>query len=101
MVCRSVILFLFLLLLCALPGCKSQEEASSKNGPKLQQIVIGLIPEQNIFRQIERYQQIADYLSSSSGLKIKLKVLPGYGDLITNFASSGVDGAFSEASCMY
>jgi len=86
-----IILFL---LICVLPGCKGQEEVSEKNKPQAQQIDIGLIPEHNIFRQIERYQPLADYLSSKSGLNIRLKVLPRYGNIINNFISSGVDGAF-------
>ena len=90
---KLIIIFL-VLLLCSLPGCKSQEQGPLKNDPKTQQIIIGLIPEQNIFRQIDRYQPLADYLSSKSGLNIKLKVLPGYGNIVTNFVSSGVDGAF-------
>ena len=90
---KLVIIFI-VLLLCILPGCQSQEQGSLKNDPKTQQIIIGLIPEQNIFRQIDRYQPLADYLSSKSGLNIKLKVLPGYGNIVTNFVSSGVDGAF-------
>jgi len=88
-------LFIFLFFLtCLLPGCKAREEVSSKNVPKAHQIVIGLIPEQNIFRQIDRYQPLVDYLSSKSGLTIRLKVLPGYGNVINNIISLGVDGAF-------
>ena len=88
-------LFIFLFFLtCLLPGCKGREEVSSKNVPKSHQIVIGLIPEQNIFRQIDRYQPLADYLSSKSGLTIRLKVLSGYGNVINNFISLGMDGAF-------
>jgi ABC-type phosphate/phosphonate transport system substrate-binding protein len=88
-------LFIFSFFLnCLLPGCKSREEASSKNVPKAHEIVIGLIPEENIFRQIDRYQPLVDYLSSKSGLNIRLKVLPGYGNVINNFIPLGVYGAF-------
>jgi phosphonate transport system substrate-binding protein len=57
-------------------------------------LVIGLIPEQNIFRQMERYAPLANYLQLRTGYQIKLEVLPRYGNIIDNFVSKGMDGAF-------
>lgn len=57
-------------------------------------LLIGLIPEQNIFDQLERYQPLADYISKRVGVIIKLKVLTRYGNVIDNFTSLGLDGAF-------
>jgi len=57
-------------------------------------VTIGLIPEQNIFRQMDRYEPLASYISKKLGVKIKLKVLPRYGNIIDNFVSQGMDGAF-------
>jgi phosphonate transport system substrate-binding protein len=34
------------------------------------------------------------YISRKTGVKIELKALPRYGNIITNFVSSGMDGAF-------
>lgn len=87
-------LFILFLLPILFLGCKGREPEPPKTAPPTAQIVIGLIPEQNIFRQIDRYQPLADYLSARSGIKIRLKVLPGYGNVVNNFVSSGVDGAF-------
>jgi len=56
--------------------------------------VIGLIPEQNIFKQMERYEPLAGYLSKKTGVVIKLKVLPRYGNIVDNFVSTSMDGAF-------
>ena len=56
--------------------------------------MIGLIPEQNIFKQLERYQPLADYLSKKIGASIELKVLTRYGNIIDNFVSLGLDAAF-------
>jgi len=56
--------------------------------------VIGLIPEQDIFSQVERYRPLADYLSRKIGRKIELKMLTRYGNIVNNFVSSGMDGAF-------
>ncbi len=56
--------------------------------------MIGLIPEQNIFKQIERYEPLVDYLSKKCGREIKLKILTRYGNIVSNFVSLGMDGAF-------
>ena len=55
---------------------------------------IGLIPERNIFKQIERYEPLADYLSKKIGQNITLKVLTRYGNIIDNFVSLNLDAAF-------
>ena len=57
-------------------------------------LVIGLIPEQNIFRQIERYEPLARYLSRKTGVKVQLHVFPRYGNIIDSFTATGMDGAF-------
>jgi phosphonate transport system substrate-binding protein len=83
-------LLCFIILAHCTPGeCKQTEDSSHK-----EMLVIGLVPEQNVFRQLERYTPLAEYLSSKTGLKVKLKVLMQYGDIIDNFVSAGMDGAF-------
>jgi phosphonate transport system substrate-binding protein len=57
-------------------------------------LVIGLIPEQNIFKQLERYKPLADYLSKKTGLAVRLKVMTRYGDAVHDFRSAEMDGAF-------
>jgi len=57
-------------------------------------LLIGLIPEQNIFRQIDRYRPLADYLSVRLGIKVRLTILSRYGDIIDRFSQRGMDGAF-------
>ena len=57
-------------------------------------ITIGLIPERNIFTQLDRYEPLAEYLSKRIGADIKLKVLTRYGNIVDNFVSAGLDGAF-------
>jgi phosphonate transport system substrate-binding protein len=65
-----------------------------KKSPPKESFLIGLIPEQNIFEQIERYEPLADYLSEMIGINIKLTVLTRYGNIIDNFVSMGLDAAF-------
>jgi phosphonate transport system substrate-binding protein len=60
----------------------------------VEKLQIGLIPEQNLFRQMERYEPLGEYLSRKTGTKITFKVLPRYGNIIDNFKSSNMDGAF-------
>jgi phosphonate transport system substrate-binding protein len=86
------------IILCAavLAAC-SRQEAPPPPKPKPtpgKTLRIGLIPEQNIFKQLERYQPLAGYLSRKVGAKIKLKILPRYGNIIDNFQSEKLDGAF-------
>jgi phosphonate transport system substrate-binding protein len=75
-------------------GCSKAQPPPQNAIPPGKTILIGLIPEQNIFKQIERYEPLADYLSGKTGVRINLKVLPRYGNIINNFRSMGLDGAF-------
>ena len=83
------------ILLALATGCsKPDATPPAKNAPQEASLVIGLIPEQHIFDQVERYKPLADYLSKKTGVKIKLKVLSRYGNIVDNFVSTGMDGAF-------
>ena len=82
------------LCLALLAGCSKGEPPPQTKIPPEKTILIGLIPEQNIFKQIERYEPLADYLSGKTGVRIILKILPRYGNIIDNFRTEGLDGAF-------
>lgn len=90
--------FWFLLILAVVAGCERTETVSAQKTKvepgREKTLLIGLIPEQNIFRQMERYQPLADYLSKRVGMKVRLTILPRYGNILDNFASMGIDGAF-------
>jgi phosphonate transport system substrate-binding protein len=43
---------------------------------------------------LERYEPLAEYLSRETGTRITLKILPRYGNIVDNFQSSKMDGAF-------
>jgi phosphonate transport system substrate-binding protein len=92
---RSFLVMAFLSFFI-MTGCSEQKATPpSKTRPvEGKPLVIGLIPEQNIFRQMDRYEPLAAYLSEKVGTKIKLKVLPRYGNIISNFVSEELDGAF-------
>lgn len=59
-----------------------------------EEILIGLIPEENIFRQMDRHRPLASYLSKKLGVNVRLTILSRYGDIIDSFVSRGMDGAF-------
>jgi phosphonate transport system substrate-binding protein len=89
-------LCVLLLLLALAPGCagnKTEEPPPAKRTEHTS-LRIGLIPEQNIFKQLQRYQLLARYLSRKTGAGIELKILSRYGNIIDNFRSSKLDGAF-------
>jgi phosphonate transport system substrate-binding protein len=72
----------------------TKEEPGSENAKTMKTLKIGLIPEHNIFRQQERYKPLGRYLATHTGMNIELKILSRYGNIIDNFLSAGLDGAF-------
>jgi len=87
-------LFLALLFVVPATGCGEQGEVTSSDIQPARTLRIGLIPEHNIFRQKNRYEPLADYLSERLEAKVELKVLSRYGNIIENFVSNDLDGAF-------
>ena len=59
-----------------------------------QKLLIGLIPEMNVFKQKERFRLLGDYLSKKTGVEVKFTVLSRYGNIIDRFTSENMDGAF-------
>lgn len=92
------LLLLFLCSLFAASGCTKKDAppapkpAAERNQGK--KLLIGLIPEQSLFKQMERYEPLARYLARKTGIEIKLVILPRYGNIISNFRSAKMDGAF-------
>lgn len=62
-----------------------------------EELLIGLIPEQNIFKQMDKYKPLAKYLSEKVGIKIRLTILSRYGDIVERFVSRNMDGAFFDS----
>ncbi|TAN42430.1 MAG: phosphate/phosphite/phosphonate ABC transporter substrate-binding protein [Nitrospirae bacterium] len=61
---------------------------------KASELRIGIIPEQNIFRQNQKYNALAHYINSKTGIKVSILVLSDYGSVINTMLSGGIDGAF-------
>ena len=92
------LIILVCLCMTALIGCGEKKENNTTTDTQTvaarPSLTIGLIPERNIFTQLDRYEPVAAYLSKRIGADIKLKVLTRYGNIIDNFVSAGLDGAF-------
>jgi len=58
------------------------------------ELTIGLIPEQNVFKQKERYTPLGQYLERKTGVKIQFTILSRYGNILDRFAAEHMDGAF-------
>ncbi|MBI5509059.1 MAG: phosphate/phosphite/phosphonate ABC transporter substrate-binding protein [Deltaproteobacteria bacterium] len=75
-------------------GCAVADQPPRLPPTSGEPLQFGLIPEQNIFNQLERYEPLALYLGQQVGRKITLMILPRYGNIIDNFKSEGLHGAF-------
>jgi phosphonate transport system substrate-binding protein len=59
-----------------------------------EEIVIGLLPEMNVFKQKQRFEPLAAYLSERMGVEVKLTILSRYGNIIERIKEEKIDGAF-------
>lgn len=82
---KAVFMVLFLAVLLAAPASSQQNEPT---------MLIGLIPEMNIFKQKQRFDLLGDYLSKKTGVKIRFTILSRYGNIIERFVQEKMDGAF-------
>lgn len=62
--------------------------------PSQQKLLIGIVPEMNVFKQKQRFQLLGEYLSKKTGTRIEFTILSRYGNIINSFASEKMDGAF-------
>ncbi len=62
--------------------------------PQQKAIHIGLIPEMNVFKQMERFAPLAQYLTQEIGIQVEFNILSRYGNIIDSFSSEKMDGAF-------
>ncbi len=84
---RSVSVIALLILSGLLLSAVSVEAAQ-------RQLLIGLIPEMNIFKQKERFKPLGEYLSKKAGIDISFTVLSRYGNILERFEEEKMDGAF-------
>lgn len=89
---------LLLLLICLFASGTACDQGTRTKEPAQRfaqrEILIGLIPEQNIFRQRERYNFLKIYLGEKLGVTVNFTSLSRYGNIIEHFSSEKMDGAF-------
>lgn len=76
-------LLIICLMLCVTRNAFCEEE-----------ILLGLIPEENIFNQMARHRPLAAYLAGKLGTTVKFTILSRYGDVLDKFISRKMSGAF-------
>ena len=57
-------------------------------------LVIGVIPEINLVKQMERFVPLADYLDKKTGMNIEIKPLSNYGKIYEYLRDGIIDGGF-------
>lgn len=82
---RMFLPILVILLCIALPSFAHSSQ---------QKLLIGILPEMNIFKQKQRFQLLGEFLSEKTGVKVEFTILSRYGNIIDAFNSEKMDGAF-------
>jgi phosphonate transport system substrate-binding protein len=82
-----LLLTCFLAVVLIIPQRALPQQAERK-------LLIGLIPEMNVFKQMERFRPFGDYLAKKTGIEVQFTVLSRYGDIIDRFTAAKMDGAF-------
>ncbi len=62
--------------------------------PPQKKLLIGLIPEMNIFKQKRRFKLLGEYLAKKTGIPVEFTILSRYGNIIESFTTEKMDGAF-------
>lgn len=81
----AIILIVSAALALVWPSCVSADDEI---------FLIGLIPEENIFRAIQKHRPLEAYLTEKLGVQVKFTILSRYGDIIERFIARDMDGAF-------
>jgi phosphonate transport system substrate-binding protein len=68
--------------------------ARAEPRPRRAEMVIGLIPELNIFAQKARFRLLGDYLGRRIGVPVRFTILSRYGNILETFEAERLDGAF-------
>jgi len=55
---------------------------------------IAILPEQNVFEQKKRYRPLAEYLSDTLNVNVKIKLLDSYGSIYDEIKNRTIDAAF-------
>ncbi len=59
-----------------------------------QKVLIGILPEMNVFKQKQRFKALSDYLTKKTGMLVEITILSRYGNIVERFTAEKMDGAF-------
>ncbi len=59
-----------------------------------QKILIGIVPEMNVFKQKQRFKLLGEHLSKKTGVTVEFTILSRYGNIVDRFTAEKMDGAF-------
>lgn len=85
---------LLLALLAPLALAPSHGSAQVQKQLARERVLIGLIPELNIFKQKARFRSLGEYLTRKIGVPVQFTILSRYGNILESFESERMDGAF-------
>ena len=80
--------------LLTVAGCSKERDGASRSKQQLQILHLGLVPEQSIFKQVHRYEPLANYLSRKLNVNVKLSITQRYDRALSNFTAMKLDAAF-------
>jgi len=94
---KSVILIILQISLMA-TACSDREAGDLIKGEskriKEGTFTIAILPEQNVFEQKKRYRPLAEYLSDTLNVNVKIKLLDSYGSIYDEIKNRTIDAAF-------
>ncbi len=82
----------FLACLLAFALMTAATAGAAQHGHK--KLLIGLIPEMNIFKQKQRFQLLGQYLTHKTGVPVEFTILSRYGNILESFTAEKMDAAF-------
>lgn len=63
-------------------------------GAERERLIIGVVPEVNLVKQMDRFVPLSNYLDSKTGMDIEIKPLSNYGQLFEDLRDGRIDGGF-------
>jgi len=84
---RSIFVSTIIVSLLCIP-CPSFAQSSQ------QKVLIGILPEMNVFKQKQRFKLLGEHLSKKTGVTVQFTILSRYGNIVERFNSEKMDGAF-------
>ena len=87
---RHVLRYIFLVNIALVLCLPSPSFAQSSP----QRLLIGILPEMNVFKKKQRFKLLGDHLSKKTGLKVQFTILSRYGNIVDSFTVEKMDGAF-------